>query len=228
MKIIRIILFIFFISSIFFNRVYAQNTLLNTNDLTNINIDSYSDDQIADMIKRASDSRISETQLYKILADKGLPSTEITKLKARIALITNNENQNEQNEGPKPATDENNLGRISDSASYWIPMQKFKTDETIFGSELFTTGSQVFEPNLRIPAPSGYILGPDDELVISIYGYSEKKYDLTVNDLGEIYIPNVGPILVNGLTIDQAATKITSPLQFTGLSVAGKPRYRLH
>jgi protein involved in polysaccharide export with SLBB domain len=214
MKIIRIISLVFFISFIFSTRVSAQNTLLNTNDLTNINIDSYSDDQLADMVKRASDSGISETQLYKILADKGLPQTEITKLKERIAFITNNENLNGQ-EASRPASGKDNLGRISDSSSYRIPMQKFKTDDTIFGSELFTTGGQVFEPNLRIPAPAGYILGPDDELVISIYGYSEKKYDLTVNDQGEIYIPNVGPILVNGLTIDQATTKIKSKLAST-------------
>ncbi len=72
-----------------------------------------------------------------------------------------------------------------------------------------------FEPNLRIPAPAGYILGPDDEIVVSVYGYSEKKYNLTVNEQGEIYIPNVGPILVNGLSIEQATEKIKSRLAAT-------------
>jgi protein involved in polysaccharide export with SLBB domain len=212
MKIIRIISFVFFISFIFLTRVNAQNTLLNTNDLTNINVDSYSDEQLADMAKRASESGISETQLYKILADKGLPSTEITKLKTRLALINANENQNIQKEETGSLSEKNISGRLSDSTNNLVPIQKFKTDETIFGSELFTTSSQVFEPNLHIPAPAGYLLGPDDEIVVSIYGYSEKKYNLTINNQGEIYIPNVGPILVNGLTIDQATEKIKSRL----------------
>ena len=185
---------------------------MNTNDLTNINVDSYSDEQLADMAKRASESGISETQLYKILADKGLPSTEITKLKTRLALINANENQNIQKEETGSLSEKNISTRLSDSTNNLVPIQKFKTDETIFGSELFTTSSQVFEPNLHIPAPAGYLLGPDDEIVVSIYGYSEKKYNLTINNQGEIYIPNVGPILVNGLTIDQATEKIKSRL----------------
>ncbi|MGN6195909.1 MAG: SLBB domain-containing protein, partial [Ginsengibacter sp.] len=88
-------------------------------------------------------------------------------------------------------------------------------DKSIFGSELFTTNSLVFEPNLHIPAPAGYILGPDDEIVVSVYGYSEKKYNLTVNESGEIYIPNVGPIYVSGLSIEQATDKIKSKLAST-------------
>ena len=94
-------------------------------------------------------------------------------------------------------------------------MQKFKNDQTIFGSELFTSNSLVFEPNLHIPAPAGYILGPDDEIVVSVYGYSEKKYNLTVNEQGEIYIPNVGPILLSGLSMEQAGEKIKSRLAST-------------
>jgi protein involved in polysaccharide export with SLBB domain len=73
----------------------------------------------------------------------------------------------------------------------------------------------VFEPNLRIPAPAGYVLGPDDELIISVYGYSEKKYNLTLNELGEIYIPNVGPVYLNGLSIEQASEEIKTKLAST-------------
>jgi protein involved in polysaccharide export with SLBB domain len=73
----------------------------------------------------------------------------------------------------------------------------------------------VFEPNLRIPAPAGYILGPDDEIYVSVYGFSEKEYKLTVNELGDIYIPNVGPININGLSIEQASDKIKSKLAST-------------
>ena len=91
----------------------------------------------------------------------------------------------------------------------------FRSDNTIFGSELFTSNSLVFEPNLRIPAPAGYVLGPDDELIISVYGYSEKKYNLTINELGEIYIPNVGPIYLNGLSIEEASQKIKAKLAST-------------
>jgi protein involved in polysaccharide export with SLBB domain len=95
------------------------------------------------------------------------------------------------------------------------PVEPFQNDNSIFGSELFTSNSLVFEPNLRIPAPAGYVLGPDDELIISVYGYSEKKYNLTINESGEIYIPNVGPVYLNGLSIEEASQQIKTKLAST-------------
>ena len=215
MKIIRIILFLFFISFVFLTRVEAQNTLLNTADLTNVNIDTYSDDQLASVLKKANDSGISESQLYKILADKGLPASEIAKLKSRFALLNDRNNQASQNSDTGYNKENKNVAHPYDTTNNYIPLQKFKNDQSIFGSELFTENSLVFEPNLNISAPAGYMLGPGDEIVISIYGYSEQKYDLNVSVQGEIYIPNIGPLLVNGLTIEQATEKIKSKLAST-------------
>jgi protein involved in polysaccharide export with SLBB domain len=215
MKILRILLFIFSISLIFSTKLLAQTSLLNSNDLTHINIDNYNDDELASMVKRASASGISESQLYKILTDKGMPASEIAKLKIRLAQIDNNVNRNLNSTDTGNIKGSNDVEHLYDTSNINMPMQKFKNDETIFGSELFTANSLVFEPNIHIPAPAGYILGPDDEIVISVYGYSEKKYTLTVNEQGEIYIPNVGPILVNGLTIEQATEKIRSKLAST-------------
>lgn len=96
-----------------------------------------------------------------------------------------------------------------------VPMQGFTSDQTIFGSELFSANSLVFEPNLRIPTPSNYILGPDDEVIINVFGYSEQTYNLTVNEEGNIYIPNIGPLYVNGLSIEDASIKIKSKLAST-------------
>jgi protein involved in polysaccharide export with SLBB domain len=215
MKILRILLFIFSISLIFSTKLLAQISLLNSNDLTHINIDNYNDDELSSMVKKASASGISESQLYKILTDKGMPASEIAKLKIRLAQIDNNVNRNLNSTDTGNIKGSNDAEHLYDTSNINMPMQKFKNDETIFGSELFTANSLVFEPNLHIPAPAGYILGPDDEIVISVYGYSEKKYTLTVNEQGEIYIPNVGPILVNGLTIEQATEKIRSKLAST-------------
>ena len=149
---------------------------------------------------------ISQTQLLKLAADKGLSSEEIVKLKNRLQIIGKSGQQNnDNNQLLKPDT---TIAHEYDTSASKVPMQNFKPDQSIFGSELFSGSSLVFEPNLRIPAPAGYILGPDDEIVVSVYGYSEKKYNLAVNEQGEIYIPNVGPILVNGLSIEQATEKI--------------------
>lgn len=213
MKLIKIVLFVLFTTLFCSNQLHAQNSLFDTKDLSNTNIDNYSDNDLISFYNKAVESGISESQLYKIASDRGLPQSEIIKLKNRIQLLSSQKKTSRKSS--EETTSDTTDTRKYDSSLQYIPMQKFKNDQTIFGSELFTSNSLVFEPNLRIPAPPGYILGPDDEIVVSVYGYSEKKYDLTVNELGEIYIPNVGPIYVSGLSIEKAGEKIKSKLAST-------------
>ncbi len=87
--------------------------------------------------------------------------------------------------------------------------------KTVFGSQLFTTASLSFEPNLRIATPPDYILGPDDELQLNIYGYQEASYKLQVLPEGSIYIPQVGMIAVSGLTVEAATKRIQQKLSST-------------
>ena len=88
-------------------------------------------------------------------------------------------------------------------------------DSIIFGSEFFSTTSLSFEPNLRIPTPSNYVLGPDDELIITVSGYQETNIRLTVQPEGTIFIPQVGTILVSGLPIETATARIKEKMAQT-------------
>ncbi len=192
---------------------FAQNSLLDSKDLSNINIDNYSDNELLSLYNRAQAAGLSNSQLFKIVADKGLPQSEIDKLRDRLGLISAEPKGDIQKTSNQPVFNESS--HIYDTSGKAPPVQTFQNDTSIFGSELFTSNSLVFEPNLRIPAPAGYVLGPDDGLIISVYGYSEKKYDLTINESGEIYIPNVGPVYLNGLSIEEASQQIKSKLAST-------------
>jgi protein involved in polysaccharide export with SLBB domain len=140
-----------------------------------------------------------------------MDETEIDKLKLRLEKIDNIG----KNNNPKTTINQNSTERKYDNDANQPTVENIKKDESIFGSELFLKSSLVFEPNIRIATPSSYILGPDDELILNVYGYSEMKYNLEVNENGEVYIPNVGPIYVNGLSIQQATSKIKSKLAST-------------
>lgn len=206
-----VILFVILICG---NCSFAQSSLWDLKDLSNVNIDNYSGQELLSLYNKAISSGVSTSQLYTIVAERGLPSSEITKLQNRIESFSSRKKDDILNN----SMDENSSApgfHIYDTAGKTPPIEIFKNDNSIFGSELFTSNSLVFEPNLRIPAPAGYVLGPDDELIVSVYGYSEKKYNLTVNELGEVYIPNVGPIYINGLSIEEATQKIKSKLAAT-------------
>lgn len=199
------IVFLFIIHS----KPYAQASLIEITDLSTISIDAYSDVQIREAMKKFSDMNIEEEEVYSIVKEKGLPDVEVNKLKSRINNLSHSKLSNEEKKEDVGEEEK----RTYDSAR--IPMELNHRVMKVFGAEYFNKNSILFEPNLRIATPSSYILGPDDKIALNIFGLSEKKYSLRVNEEGEIYIPNVGPMYVSGLTIDQATQKIKSKLATT-------------
>ncbi len=89
-----------------------------------------------------------------------------------------------------------------------IKKAKLAFQNKIFGFSIFNKKSGGFEPNLKMATPKNYILGPDDELIIDINGYSEEHYNLTVNADGYVKINKVGNVYVAGLTIDEARNRL--------------------
>ncbi|MDZ4330556.1 MAG: SLBB domain-containing protein, partial [Flavobacterium sp.] len=78
----------------------------------------------------------------------------------------------------------------------------------IFGSELFDNPTLNFEPNLKLATPVNYVLGPGDELQISVYGIQEFNASVPVTMEGKVNIQYVGQIPVSGMTIEAATQKI--------------------
>lgn len=56
--------------------------------------------------------------------------------------------------------------------------------------------------------PREYIVGPGDQLFISINGMEEIPLNLFINQEGILYVPKVGGVDLNGLTLDDAKVKI--------------------
>ena len=82
----------------------------------------------------------------------------------------------------------------------------------VFGRDIFNNKLLSFEPNMNIATPQNYVLGPGDQVVIDIYGASQKSEQLTVSPDGDITVPGFGPIQVSGLTVASAQSKIRGTL----------------
>ena len=82
----------------------------------------------------------------------------------------------------------------------------------IFGQDLFRNREMTFEPNLSIATPDTYILGSGDEIIVDVWGNSQMTHQTTVTPEGRVFIPNVGPVSVAGLTINEATTRLRSAL----------------
>ena len=87
------------------------------------------------------------------------------------------------------------------------PVKDIKMDLDLkikyFGYDFFTKRDSIpFWENL--PTPAGYILGPGDELVISVWGETQLRETYIINRDGKIYDAKVGVLNLAGKTIKEA------------------------
>ena len=86
------------------------------------------------------------------------------------------------------------------------------TGKKIFGHDIFNNRRLTFEPSMNIATPQNYVLGPGDQVVVNIYGASQRTHQLTVSPDGFITVQGFGPIQVSGLSVAAAQSKIRSSL----------------
>ena len=91
--------------------------------------------------------------------------------------------------------------------------EKTDTLPKIFGMDYFSNNKISFEPNVNIPTPINYRLGPGDEIIIDLWGDSEQTYQEQISPDGYIRIERLGPIYLNGLEVGVATKKIKSKLK---------------
>ena len=69
----------------------------------------------------------------------------------------------------------------------------------IYGAKLFRDVPSTFSPNDLAPVTSDYVIGPDDELRVRIWGQVNYSGNLRVDRSGDIYLPEAGAVHVAGI-----------------------------
>lgn len=193
--------------------LFAQNGgVINLQNLANIQVDELSDDQISEFWTRAQSQGITLEMLQLEAAKRKMPKTELTKLIDRIKNLADVSKKTPETEDDLVDKPKKEKLKDKDEAEDEFAALFSNLVPKPFGHELFTNKNISFEPNLKIATPLNYVLGPDDELLVDIYGYSEETYKLKVSSEGTVRLPVAGPVAVAGLTFEQAKTKISGKL----------------
>jgi polysaccharide biosynthesis/export protein len=87
-----------------------------------------------------------------------------------------------------------------------------RTVMEVFGLRTFRRAGTQFEPMRQGPVDPSYRLGPGDELQLVLTGDVEAAYALDVSRQGFIFIPDVGQVSVNGITLGQLEDALYSRL----------------
>ncbi|VAX34628.1 polysaccharide export protein [hydrothermal vent metagenome] len=75
-----------------------------------------------------------------------------------------------------------------------------------FGYDLFMRPPSTFAPVRNVPVGPGYVIGPGDEVKVSIWGKVEGQWDVVVDRDGNVSIPKVGTLGVSGLKFSELRT----------------------
>ncbi len=206
-------------SLIVFFLLFALNGFAQTN-YSAIQVDNLSDDQVKQIVAKSQASGFSQDQIESMAIAKGMKPAEVQKLKDRIAKLgLNNGNTLTSSPTDRTRTYNGNNDIFSDVLNKETTNPEIGLESKIFGYNIFRSKALTFAPSFNMPTPQNYQVGPGDQLMIDIWGASQANYKLEVSPEGSIYIENVGPVNVNGLTIENASKKIISRLSsiYSGL-----------
>lgn len=83
------------------------------------------------------------------------------------------------------------------------PLDYDHEGRTLFGLDLFSQPTTLFDANAGGPVDASYRLGPGDQIVLILTGDVEEAYTLDVTREGFVVVPIVGQIPVSSLTLGE-------------------------
>ena len=211
----------------------AQN--LNDIDFRSINVDNLSDQQIQQIRQEAEARGLTIDQITQLAVARGMPSSEATKLRRRLQQTTTGIARDEISDAGFERS-----RALRDTSTTLPPylqpspfdsttldstqLEQERLKKKIFGFSLFRDRKVEFVPSVNIPTPKNYQLGAGDEIYIDIWGAAQTTYQLEVTPDGNLLIENIGPVSVDGITIEEATQKLKSRLGeiYSGLNPANE------
>jgi protein involved in polysaccharide export with SLBB domain len=159
--------------------------------------------------KKASELGISEDELRKKAGEMGYDVSGASDAEAAKTVV--------------PVTVKQEVTAPQKSISnYKVPEFSGRSDLNAFGYSIFNYSPSTFEPGLNVPVPKNYVIGPGDEIVISLWGETQMVKNFIVSKEGTIYLQEAGMVNVVGLTLEEVKSKLFKVLSKTYASLKSK------
>ena len=196
-----------------------------------------SDTQVLQYVASQKQAGKSEADIASGLLKRGVTLEQIQRLRAQYAsqiskagmdytvdsaindafnrMRTNNEDDSSSTgivSDSGSDRDNNHLPAKGKSVVSTVPEALSPSGKPVFGRDIFNNQALTFEPQMNIATPQNYVLGPGDQVIVDIYGDTQKSQKLTVSPDGDVTVPGYGPISVSGLSVSGAQNRISSKL----------------
>ena len=169
-----------------------------------------SDQQVIDFIAREQKAGTNQSQIVTKLMQKGVKIEQIRRLRNQYAKQINKAGKGaqadaavdeassrmRQNQSSKNAQETITAKMDGESEAQNVAEEDYDKiqnnvntqrqeeageKKTVFGHDIFNNRLLTFEPNMNIATPQNYVLGPGDQLIIEIYGASQRTQSLEVS-----------------------------------------------
>lgn len=180
----------------------------NAQDVKSVDVKAVPQSDIQKAQKAMQDAGLSVDDAANMARQKGATEQQINDFRSRInegGTVQDGVISDPVQEAESQVEEQQNVESSTRTAGFDIRGR-------IFGAYLFNSKNLTFEPRLNIQTPKTYEIGIGDQVLIHIWGNSQNSYQLTVNNNGQVLIPDVGPVYIAGLTFDNAEEKIKQRL----------------
>lgn len=173
------------------------------------------DDEVISYIRAQSAAGKSDQEIGQELAAQGVSQAQVRRIKSKYrseGSMTTGTTANAQS----AALTDDGRGAVVETAyaqDQGRTVDVFSPDRgeaarEVYGHDLFNSRALTFEPNKNLATPRDYRLGPGDEVIIDMWGAAEEHMRERISPEGSIMVSRLGPVHLNGKTIDEANTYI--------------------
>lgn len=198
---------------IWFNSVHSQNDLGKIKNILNQN--NISEDQVKQIIMENSPNFDLQNQGVKSNEES---QNKLNILKPDTEIITDsnkslNKVSNEVEQNDKNSLDNDDDGAEANEQAQ-ISQQSIGNESlNFFGYSTFFSDPDIFQKSADISASPNYKIGPGDEIIVMLWGQTEDIANYVVSRDGYLFIPNIGQVFVNGMTLEKLEKKLRKILQ---------------
>lgn len=152
------------------------------------------DQQVLDYVKTGVKEGKSHEEMIADLALKGVDKAQAE----RVRALYESRNQGE--------TQVQEVSRAHTLTEPQSAPAAVLADESnaVYGRNIFRNRNLSFAPSENLATPRNYRLGPGDEVIIDIFGANQSTLRGIISPEGSIKVDVLGPIYLNGMTIDEA------------------------
>ena len=202
------------------SRLFAAAVLLSLS-LTTVPVwaqGSMTDEQVTEYVKKGLEEGKSKETLMKELTLKGVTRAQAMRIYADY--------QGGGGGAVVPVVKE--LSRAhSINEEFTAAVEEASTTTTavvdeggVYGRNIFRNKNLNFAPSENLATPRNYKLGPGDEVIIDVFGRNQTTLRSTISPEGSINVDILGPLYLNGMTVEEANTYLKKRLSqiYGGLS----------